>query len=264
MEAKGIEDEIIPCKICGFKSKLIFKRLVLKRFEVKYFQCTKCGFASTEKPFWLEFAYNESINLGDTGQVQRLLENSVKTKFVILEVLNPNGKYLDYAGGYGMFVRAMRDFGFNFFWEDKYTPNLIAKGFNANSDEEIFFEAITVFECFEHWESPLHEIELLFQRTDTIIFSTNLISFPAPVEWWYYGFDHGQHISFFSRLSFKEIEKKLDCKFYTKNGIHILTKKPISNFFLKIALLKAKAQLNFFKIGNLTSLTTTDHNNLIS
>jgi len=39
--------------------------------------------------------------------------------------LNPDGIFLDYAAGYGLFVRLMRDAGYNFRWSDLYCQNLL-------------------------------------------------------------------------------------------------------------------------------------------
>ncbi len=40
--------------------------------------------------------------------------------------------FLDYAGGYGVFTRLMRDIGFDFYWHDPYTQNLFANGFEKD------------------------------------------------------------------------------------------------------------------------------------
>ncbi len=50
-----------------------------------------------------------------------------------------------------MFTRLMRDYGFDFLHYDKHTQNLFARGFEFH-DEKI--EAITCFECFEHFVNP--------------------------------------------------------------------------------------------------------------
>lgn len=248
------------CKICGKESKEIFQETILKKYLVTYFQCKNCGFVQTEDPFWLPESYKESMNLGDTGQVKRNFINAIKVKYLINNVLNPNGHFLDYAGGYGLFTRTMRDFGYSFFWEDLYTSNLLAKGFSAENKSLNRFEAITVFECFEHWENPIQEISNLFSKTDTIIFTTNLISNPLPPkDWWYYGFDHGQHISFFSIETMKYLEKKFDCRFYSKAGIHILSKRKMNTILTNTSIFKAKILLFFIGIQNSKSLTTLDH-----
>ena len=250
------------CKICERESLQIFKANILKKYSIDYYQCTDCGFAQTDEPFWLAEAYSQSMNLGDTGQMVRTISNAVKVKNIIEQLLKPEGQFLDYAGGYGLFTRTMRDFGFDFYWEDLYTENLIAKGYEKNSLKK--FEAITVFECFEHLNNPIAEIEELLRSSDTIIFTTNLIQVPAPKEWWYYGFDHGQHIAFYSKASLEFLAKKFSCRIFSKFGVHILTKRKISNTRLYYAMLKSKITLNIFGLNSNKSLTTKDHLSLIA
>jgi hypothetical protein len=42
----------------------------------------------------------------------------------------------------------------------------------------------------------MNEIDNIFKHTDSFFFTTNNLKHPAPdpESWWYYGFDHGQHI----------------------------------------------------------------------
>ena len=51
------------------------------------------------------------------------------TTTLIYFLFNTKGQFLDYGVGYGVFVRLMRDIGFDYFWQDKYTENLFAQGF---------------------------------------------------------------------------------------------------------------------------------------
>ncbi len=142
-----------------------------------------------------------------------------------------HGKFLDYAGGYGIFVRLMRDIGFDFYWYDKYTPNLFARGFEY-TPEVGKIEAITTFESFEHFVNPIEELENMLQLSKNIIFTTELLPnpIPKPEEWWYYGLDHGQHISFYSPKTFKYIADRYGLEYINLGGIQILTEKPISKF----------------------------------
>src|SRR5690606_8306587 len=80
--------------------------------------------------------------------------------------------YLDYGGGAGMFVRMMRDRGFNFWWSDKYCENIYSQKFSIQESvkNEIVLEAITAFEVFEHLSEPQKTIDDLLKRTNTLIF----------------------------------------------------------------------------------------------
>ncbi len=227
----------VICKICNSKSNFIFKNLIRSKYCVNFYQCEDCGFVQPDEPFWLEEAYSRSMNLGDTGQVIR----SLRAKRVLLALVtfwfDKFGKYLDFASGYGFFVRIMRDSGLDYFWSDKYTINLLSSGFEGGFCDDKY-ELVTVFECFEHWSNPVEEIEAILGYSSSILFTTNLVSVPAPEpsDWWYYGFDHGQHIAFFSKQSLEHIAKKYGLNFYSKNGFHLLTRKKINYFMYKIVV----------------------------
>ncbi|PKP48055.1 MAG: hypothetical protein CVT92_16440 [Bacteroidetes bacterium HGW-Bacteroidetes-1] len=137
------------CKICNQQAKHVFKAKVLKKYVINYFHCEQCGFLQTEEPYWFDEAYRESINVSDTGYMQRNINLSQKLTILLALFFDKKAKFLDYAGGYGVFTRIMRDIGFDFFWDDKYTKNLFAKGFEYQKEWE--YEAVTSFESLEHF-----------------------------------------------------------------------------------------------------------------
>lgn len=229
----------MKCKICQSENNKIFSGKILNKYEVDYFLCNTCGFIQTQEPYWLEEAYSRPINLSDTGYVQRNIYYSKLLTTLLFILDKGKGQYLDYAGGYGVFVRLMRDIGFNFFWDDKYTKNLFASGFEWNIDVKI--NAITLFEVFEHLVDPIKEIKNLLKLSDTLIYSTETYPFPVPKpeDWWYYGLDHGQHISIYSEKTFKYISLKYDLNYYRFNTLHILSKRNFSKIiFLALKLNK--------------------------
>lgn len=240
------------CKICQNETSKIFEAIVLYKYKVNYFQCPNCGFAQTEKPYWLDEAYESSMNLSDTGVMHRSERMSKITTSLIILFFNQKGVFLDYAGGLGVFTRQMRDIGFNYFWHDPYTKNELARGFEG--DLNLKYDLVTTFESFEHFEEPLKEVEKILQFTDTIILTTDLISRKAPKhnDWWYYGSEHGQHIAFHSKESFKIMAKKLGLYYHNAMNVHILTKKKI-NFigtcFLKFKYAKHLLYIFFFFIN---------------
>lgn len=247
----------MKCNICSCESINLFSTNLLNKYNVNYFHCPECGFLQTEEPYWLEEAYSESINISDTGYMQRNLELSKKLTILLSLFFNKNGKYLDYAGGYGIFVRLMRDSGFDFLWADKYTSNFFAKGFEYHSES---IEAITTFESFEHFVNPLEEIEKMLTISKNIIFTTEFLPqpIPKPHEWWYYGLDHGQHISFYSEKTFEFIAKKYNLHYTNLDSLHLLTEKKINNFGLRILKL-ARFELHKFFTKKLQSKTWEDH-----
>ena len=81
---------------------------------------------------------------------------------------------------------------------------------------------------------------------------------PHPKDWWYYGLDHGQHISFYSTRTFEFIAKKYNLNYANIGGLHLLTEKKISNIYLKVLYL---TKLGFHKIlqKKLDGKTWSDH-----
>lgn len=235
----------MECRICRTKTHRFADATILSRYRIDYYLCENCGFLQTEQPYWLSEAYNDSINICDTGIMQRNIDFSQKTAVLLYTLFDRNCKCLDYAGGYGIFCRLMRDMGFDFFWHDPYTKNLLARGFECNANQKIDF--ITSFESFEHFQYPLIEIEKLMAMSDSILFSTLLYPspLPPPAGWWYYGLDHGQHIGFYSENTLRFIADYFDVNFFSDgNHLHLFVKKN-----LKIKNLNLLLKYRFLIIG---------------
>lgn len=199
------------CKICGHQTNHIMDGKILDKYNVKYFHCPNCDFVQTEEPYWLAEAYIDPINKYDTGIMVRNLVCVEIAKKLLKKYKSKN--ILDYAGGYGIFTRMMRDLGFNVYWSDKYCENIIATNCEWNNEN---IDALTIFECFEHFVDPIKEIDHLFSISDTILCSTLLFKpgQPKPVDkWWYYAPQTGQHISFYSEKTIKFVAKKYNCKY---------------------------------------------------
>ncbi|MCJ7552618.1 MAG: class I SAM-dependent methyltransferase [Ignavibacteriaceae bacterium] len=232
------------CKICNSSAPLVFKEKVLKKYDVEFYQCDKCGFLFSEEPYWIEEAYGNAITYSDSGIILRNIQFSKICSVTIDLFFNRKDRFLDYAGGYGLFTRMMRDYGFDFYWTDKYCENLFAKGFEHDEKVDSKFEIVTAFEVFEHFVDPVVELEKILSFSNNVIFSTELLSqpIPDPKEWWYYSFIHGQHISFYTYKSLSLLAKRFNLNFYSMGNIHIITDKKLNEFLLK--LLK-KASLAF-------------------
>jgi len=230
-------DKISCCRICASSSREIFRTKVLRKYDIAYYYCDTCGFLQTQEPFWLQEAYEESITLPDTGGLLRSLSLAEIVSVLICFNFDRNARYLDFAGGYGVFARRMRDIGFDFYWQDRYSPNLFARGFEYTPDAGKI-ELITSFESFEHFSEPLKEIESMLALSKNIVFTTDLLPapIPGPEEWYYYGLQHGQHVSFYSMKTLRYIADRYGLKLYSVHPVHILTPKAISSFALKLLL----------------------------
>lgn len=230
------------CKICKAEAKLKFTNKVLDKYDVGFYYCNNCSFLFAEEPYWFEESYNSPINISDTGILDRNLYFGKIVSSLIFFFFNKYGSFLDYAGGYGIFTRLMRDYGFDFFWSDKYSVNLLARGFEYENLNQQNIEATTVFEVFEHISEPLDEIEKMLAISSNVFFSTTLLPLPVPEpdKWWYYGFKHGQHVSFYSKKTLEIIARKYDLNFYSYGGIHLFTKKKINPFLFSLIIKLSK------------------------
>ncbi len=221
----------MKCNICNKNASLLFKATVLNKYDVSYYRCNVCDFIQTETPYWLDEAYEHAISPLDLGYIDRNIWFSSVTSSLITKNFNVMGKFLDFGGGYGMLARMMRDKGFDFYRYDLYCDNLFCLYFDYSDleeDSKYKIELITAFEVMEHLENPLESLTHLFEQSDSILFSTELIPdsiISSTKDWWYFIPDVGQHISFYSMKTLEKIASIFSCNLYSKNNLHLLTKK---------------------------------------
>lgn len=222
------------CPACGNTMQSVFSRKVLNKYEVHYFECCYCGLIKTEKPYWIDEAYSSAIADMDTGLVQRNIDLSNRIALIIEDNFNGDGLFLDYAGGYGLFVRLMRDKGFDYYWYDKYCDNVFSRHFSRKVDHSSY-ELVTALEYMEHVTNPLVEASKIVKITDNFLFMTEIRpkSIDAVKDWWYLVPDIGQHITFYTIDSLLIIADKLSMDLVTNgHNIHLLTRnKDIDIFF---------------------------------
>ena len=254
----------VKCNICGSSAPLLFKGEVLGKHKIEYYQCSSCQFIQTETPYWLEEAYADAIGSTDIGLIQRNNYLSERAIPVIQKHFNSKSKFLDYGGGYGMFVRIMRDNGFDFYRQDQYCENLFAKNFDISDlADDKKFELITAFEVFEHLMNPVADISKLFEMSDSILFSTELqgdVTYQSQADWWYFSPEAGQHISLFSLKSLQYLSEKFNKNLYSNENIHLLTDKKLSSSVLSVPIHK-KVLRKLLK-GNRSSLLQKDFENI--
>ena len=113
----------MKCNICLTETRSLGYFSILRKYDIQYYRCPKCGFTQTEKPYWLEEAYSEAITFSDVGLLSRNLTYSYITQAVITLFFDANARFLDFGAGYGVFVRIMRDRGFDYYWHDPVCPN---------------------------------------------------------------------------------------------------------------------------------------------
>ncbi len=224
------------CPLCDQKGNEIFKGKLLGRFSVQYYQCHNCGLVFTETPYWLDEAYKDSITCIDTGIMSRNIRNVFCTNVLADKVFNKKAKFLDYGGGYGVFARMMRDIGYDWKWQDKYSQNLFARGFEYQNKEKI--ELVTAFELFEHFVEPRKELDRLFGLSKNIFFSTLLydrkMRYKPFSSWWYYVPETGQHVVFYCEKTCKYIAEQYGVNYYHLcSDLHLFTNRKLEDKFIK-------------------------------
>jgi hypothetical protein len=225
------------CYICGAEMAPLFTLKVLHKYDVGYFCCRACGYVRTEHPYWLDESYASAIAATDTGIMQRNLSFAARLSCILFFCLRSKGPFVDVAGGYGILTRLMRDSGFDYFWDDKYCPNLVARGFEA-SNVAPPFAAMSGFEVIEHSVNPVQFVEENVERyrCATLIFSTETYADDAGPsrDWWYLSAETGQHVSFFHKRTLAKLAERLKLRFYSSHGLHIFTKEPLSAAVLNL------------------------------
>lgn len=195
-------------------------------------ECLVCGYLFAHKPEWLSEAYSTPMTSVDQGPLNRCIENSRATKVLIELFHNRRGRYLDFGGGYGLLVRRMRDLGYQYFRHDPQCPNLFANRYDAALTASSRFEMITAFEVLEHLVDPRETIERILSVSQSFLFSTVLLPQPRPAydAWWYFGPEHGQHVSFYSVKTLDRLARAFGKRLVSNMvDLHLITSRPVTS-----------------------------------
>jgi len=226
------------CKVCDSASRPFGNARVLGRHEVRYYRCEACGFVQTEQPYWLDEAYGTALIAADVGVAQRNIELAAVTQAVIQQFFRADRRFLDYGGGYGLFVRLMRDRGFDFRWHDRYAPNLLSRGFEAapNADG---FELVTAFEVLEHLVDPVPQVADMLRRGESLLCTTRILppTNPKPNEWWYYALSGGQHVSLFTLEALRRLAERFGRRLVSDGvSIHLFTAHRVPEWLFRLVI----------------------------
>lgn len=234
------------CGGCGSNCWPFDSGVVLGRIEIQYFRCRQCGLVRTEEPIWLDEAYSSPIASIDVGLLSRCLMLADVTEAVV-RTLSPRSRGLDWAGGYGVLTRLLRDRGLDFHHYDPYTRNLFAAGLEGSPSEK--WDLVTLYEVLEHLTNPIADLAPLCAGSPVLLFTTELLPEPAPRvgSWWYYALEGGQHVSFYTMVSLTMLAERLGMElvsdgrsvhaFCAKGALPRLTREMIRNRWLSKRLL---------------------------
>lgn len=234
-------EAVLSCNICGGVMRPVFSASLLGRYMVAYVHCEACGLLRTQTPFWLDEAYSEAIAATDVGLVERnrVLSSRIAASLYFALNAGPGERVLDVAGGYGLLVRMLRDYGFDCFWQDKYCRNIFAQSFELPAQDASPVAVVTAIEVMEHLVEPLEFIREVLDRTGArvFVFTTELYEGapPDPDAWWYYSRETGQHVSFFTRQTLETMAAALGMNFMTCRGLHLFSKDRISPWRFSLA-----------------------------
>ena len=228
------------CRACGAPAEMVMQGTLL-RHDVCYFECPNCRYLQTEAPYWLDEAYGKPINPSDTGIMSRNQHNTRIVSSLAFWLNIRNATVLDYAGGYGVLVRMLRDYGIDARWSDKYCDNKFADGFEYNPGQPVGL--VTAFEVFEHLVDPVDELKEMLKISSDVFISTELLPNETPRldEWAYYGLEHGQHIGFFREQTLRTMAQTVGKNLYTDGvSYHLFTERKLNPFIFRIVVKRCR------------------------
>ena len=123
---------------------------------------------------------------------------------------------------------------------------------------------LSSFEVFEHLPNPMEQISAMLTLCPNLLFSTELLPCPIPPHqgkeaWWYYGFAHGQHISFYARETLEYIARQQGVFLVSHNGLHLFSQRKISPFVFATLVRLAHRGAFWILKRLLGSKTLSDH-----
>ena len=234
------------CTLCGHSRNPAFEHAILNGRRVTYYHCEQCGLLQTDEPTWLAEAYSEATSPLDAGLVARNAALSRTLSAVLSAVFDARGTFIDIGGGHGLLTRWMRDYGFNFYWTDKYAQNLFARGFEVPANPGPV-QGLVACEVMEHIPDAKAFLQDIFSRylTKTLVFTTlTYEGAPPGPDWWYYAFSAGQHVSFYTRKTLHTLAETLGTRYYPlSDSLHIFTDRAISSLAVRLLSIKGGIRL---------------------
>ena len=215
------------CRVCDGPALGVFKKVVLARHEVSYFEYQNCHSLQTEEPYWLDAAYADgNLALMDTGPTWRSV-NCQAVIYISARILGfpTTASILDYGGGTGLLCRLLRDRGFDARVFDAYAKNDLARGFEDNGARP---DILCSFEVAEHFANPKADMATIFdRRARLLIIGTETYKRQGP-DWWYISPETGQHVFFYSPEGMQHLAHTHGYYYERVGNLHFFLDRPMT------------------------------------
>jgi hypothetical protein len=196
----------ISCRLCDGAAHFSFRKIILSRYDVEYFQCEKCKALQTEEPYWLHEAYEPINEKLDTGQFIRCLHNAAFLDALTSQLNLSKELLIDYGCGSGLTARILRDIGINAYGYDSYSEPRLLMGFLKDKLEDA--SIINLCEVAEHFQNPKSSFEHIFSsKPKIVVMQTGIFDLPSE-NWGYLAPEHGQHIFFYNEKTISFLANK--------------------------------------------------------
>lgn len=210
----------LACKICSGEADAYAEIVVRGHHCSLVYSCRNCSFVFIDPVYWLDEAYAEPITMSDVGYIYRNIAASEKLCDFLNVKTSDSDYFVDFGGGYGLLVRLMRDKGFRFHLHEPLVSNLFARACTANRSKFAPYRALTAIEVFEHLLDPLAGTAEMAGWSQCIVFTTELcpVAKPLPERWWYFGLEHGQHVSFYTTEALRILANRNGLQYFDLGG----------------------------------------------
>ena len=213
-------DEV--CRLCEGHILPKFSGIVLHKYEVRYFECDRCGSLQTEVPYWLDDAYGSNLSSLDSGAAQRNLQN-LAAAYVVSKLFGVRDT-LDFGGGDGLLCRLLRDYDVNCYVKDKYAVPTYSQGFSE--PDFAVPNLVLAFEVLEHFSAPAGDLEDLFRLRPMVLLASTGIYSHQRADWWYLASESGQHVFFYSEKAVQMIAERFGYSSVLSGGYLLFVRKP--------------------------------------
>lgn len=203
------------CRLCGSCAEHAFTARVRGKYDVAYSVCTTCRSCQSEKPYWLKECYATDITGSDTNYLSRNLRSYAHTIFLYRLLALPKGApIIDFGGGLGVLARLLSERGLLAYSADAYSRS----PFQVDAPARLKPAMVTAVEVFEHLPEPAADLAAIFNSGAECIYVSTEIYRGQGSDWWYFSFENGEHVFFYSPAAMRLIAHRFGYSVTEING----------------------------------------------